>query len=619
MATSNTTPFMQAGDRPYRPVLLFLLSGMSLFVALAGRIQQHASYTPVTLAWLLTMLAFMAACLAIDKRRDDVPPLALNWTTVDTLLIVSAVAIALPLRVAAIGSAPPTMLGDEGAMAMEAVRVLAHQHTDPFATGWGQHPMLWFFLQSYAIRIFGDSVAGVRILSAIVGSATVATTYFLARLLYGRRQAGIAALLLATYHFHIHFSRLAIFNIADPLFGTVVVASLFIGIRTRRAAAFGVMGLMLGLALYFYPGTRLFILLVALSTLIWAIPWARQQGSRMIRKLWLPVLLTCLGVLIAAGPLLQTYAGDPQAFTVRERANTITEPGWIQDQARSTRRTPVAIMLDQVAGAALAFTSYPNADGFYDNQRPLLWGLAAPLMVIGLLLALGRSGDRSYMLPILWFVLAIIFGGVVLKYPPASAHFVTLAPVVCLFIAFAIEWILRMVERRTDGRPHIPRIIATLLVAYLATVSVLGYFRDYLPREALGGPNTHAANALARYLERQPAGTKVWFLGMPRMYYHGFPMLDFLARQVDAADALTLWVMPAPERGRTTIYAVLPEHRPELEATEARYPGGERQTLTWPTEPGPMVYIYRVMPPTVTRCAGIGQGADSRCQPDTLP
>jgi hypothetical protein len=42
------------------------------------------------------------------------------------------------------------------------------------------------------------------------------------------------------------------------------------------------------------------------------------------------------------------------------------------------------------------------------------------------------------------------------------------------------------------------------------------------------------------------------------------------------------------------VYAVLPERRAELEATEARYPGGERQTLTWPTENGPLVYIYRL-------------------------
>jgi hypothetical protein len=146
-------------------------------------------------------------------------------------------------------------------------------------------------------------------------------------------------------------------------------------------------------------------------------------------------------------------------------------------------------------------------------------------------------------------------------------------------------------------RPLGLQLLAAILTLYLATTSVAGYFRDYLPRQQPGGQNTQAANALARYLQQQPPGARVWFLGMPRMYYHGFPLLDFLARQVDAADASTIWVLPRPDPGRTTVYAVLPEHRAELEATAKCYPGGEQQSLHWPTQPDPLVYVYRVDPP----------------------
>jgi hypothetical protein len=55
--------------------------------------------------------------------------------------------------------------------------------------------------------------------SACAGRADRARALLLARYLYDRRTATIAALVLIGYPPHIHYSRLALNNIADPLFG----------------------------------------------------------------------------------------------------------------------------------------------------------------------------------------------------------------------------------------------------------------------------------------------------------------------------------------------------------------------------------------------------------------
>ncbi len=68
----------------------------------------------------------------------------------------------------------------------------------------------------------GGHFFGLRAFSAILGALTIPATYGLARELFDRRTAILAALVLLTFPPHVHYSRLALNNIADPLFGTLV-------------------------------------------------------------------------------------------------------------------------------------------------------------------------------------------------------------------------------------------------------------------------------------------------------------------------------------------------------------------------------------------------------------
>ena len=77
------------------------------------------------------------------------------------------------------------------------------------------------------------------------------------------------------------------------------------------------------------------------------------------------------------------------------------------------------------------------------NVVPLLWGIAAPL-VLGLVLGcprICRSDDiRAHPL-VKPKILSL--ARLLLKYPPAGSHLVTFAPVVCCFLALATEWLGR--------------------------------------------------------------------------------------------------------------------------------------------------------------------------------
>jgi len=577
----------------YRPALALLaVSTACVAATLHLHSAMGASATRPVAVWLIGMAVFLVACRRFDHARDDLPPLNIGWTRRDTFIVASATAIALALRVISLDRAPLTFSGDEGQMAMEAVRVGLGELLDPFATGWLGHPTLWFFLQSFSMNVFGDSVFGVRMISALLGSASIGSTYFFARLLYNRRVAALTAILLATYHFHIHFSRMALNNIADPLFGTLILSFLILGCRTRRFSMFGLTGLLLGLALYFYPGARLFVILVFCLGLLRLIPYLRRAPQARLINPW-PAAFIGAGLVVAAAPLLQTFVRHPQEFMARVTVEGISRH-WLETEMARTGQTALQIFWHQFKHASLAFNSYPDSDPFYDQAhlRPLLWGAAAALMLLGFLCAVFRLRRWAYQVPVLWFCLAVFFGGMMLRLPPGSARYGTLTPVVCLFIALAISQVLQQIEAAmplsTAGRRRsLPiNLAGAAFIAYLSAVSINSYFNDYIPHERLGGVNTHAANALAVYLKEQPAGAKVYFPGPPRMSYRGFATLSFIARDVIGQDVTpTLQIpqtVPPAIADHPTIYAVLPGRRNELSIIKKRYPGGESKTLTWP-------------------------------------
>jgi hypothetical protein len=305
------------------------------------------------------------------------------------------------------------------------------------------------------------------------------------------------------------------------------------------------------------------------------------------------LLLVGAGALVAAAPLLQTFVWDPRAFTLRFEAVGVT-PQWLAEQARRTGQTPAGVLLEQLRRSALAFHVYPDAYGFYDQRQPLLWGAGKLLLPLGLLIALARSRRWAYQIPLAWLLLTVICGGVMFRYTPGSPRFLTLAPVVSLLNALALYGAYRLLLRlRAPARAA--QLACGVALAALCLASPARYFGDYLRHERLGGTVTHAANALGHYLAGQPAGAHLR-LGARTELKADLPLLRFLAPQVSgrnisgplAADA------PPPARGQHMIYAVAPAELDELALIEARYPGGERQALTWLDNAGPPLYVYAV-------------------------
>jgi len=101
--------------------------------------------------------------------------------------------------------------------------VLRGELRNMFVTGWLGHPTLYYFAESVFLWVFGIGPLGARLLPAFIGVLTIPVFYLLARELFDRKLALIAAAILSAYAFHIHFSRIGLNNVLDLLLVSAAV------------------------------------------------------------------------------------------------------------------------------------------------------------------------------------------------------------------------------------------------------------------------------------------------------------------------------------------------------------------------------------------------------------
>ena len=102
-------------------------------------------------------------------------------------------------------------------------------------------PPLFIYTLALCFKLFGPSEVAARLPSELASVASIALLYYLARRLYGRSVAILAAILMALSPFNILFAPTAF---TDPLMVAWVLAALYLAVKGRL----GWCGLALGLA-----------------------------------------------------------------------------------------------------------------------------------------------------------------------------------------------------------------------------------------------------------------------------------------------------------------------------------------------------------------------------------
>jgi hypothetical protein len=556
----------------------------SVFVMFLCRwIPDGESYAIPLLIWLVGLLCYVVPFLVALLRTPWIRPSMTRWEWGGLLLLV---AIAGGLRGIELGSMPYSLGGDEGTQLVAGLDLVRDPIGNPFATGWYSVPTMSFFAYGLVTRVFGATIAGGRVLSVLLGSATVVFTFFLARLMDGRWVGWWSAVMLTVSAYHIHFSRLASNQIGDPLIGTLGLGLLWVGYnageRQRlRDVAWGLAGVVAGLGWYGYFGARWVTIMMALF-LLWRILTDPFFVIRHRRALWLAVL----GGLVALLPLLGWYQAHPSAMTERYNAVSIFASGWLSREQELTGRSAVFLMGQQLWKAFTAFHLTPDPTFWYRPGRPLVDFVTGALLLLGIAVAFLQVRRPIRGLILLWLFSTVLMAWGVTENPPSSQRGVLLAPVISILAAWGLREALKIL-----GFEHPVHLwFASGVLAAILVLNVGFYFAVYIPRRVYGNPTAEIATAIGHYQRDNPhpicapepdglCEGRVYFLGAPSLYWH-FGTLAYLARGVPGEDVL-------PEERPASVvpparFIVTPNRAEDLAWIESSYPHGDRTYLRAP-------------------------------------
>ncbi len=330
---------------------------------------------------------------------------------------------------------------------------------------------LYPYLQSLAVDAFGRNLVGLRLVSAFFGTLTIPALYFLARTLYGRSTALLAALLLATFPPHIHYSRLAFNNVADPLLGTLALAFVARGFRHHRRADYALAGIMLGLTQYFYEGGRL---LYPALVICWLVVHVLQERSANRVIPWRHLGVLAAGALAVALPMYMVIWGDGLGMAPRLAMKGIAP----QNYAAILGSLESSLAhIQHVLKAFAIYAFLPDQSLYYSGQTALVLGFLVPFLFIGLWQML-RRGPRVLLL----CLIGASLGDSLLFFSPWSTGFVVTFPLLMLLVALGLRQtgfvIYRWSRRRYPVRST--RRVATFAALLIATMQVIYYFGPHL-------------------------------------------------------------------------------------------------------------------------------------------
>jgi len=330
----------------------------------------------------------------------------------------------------------------------------------------------WMYpiLQTGSVGLFGLGLGALRLPSAIFGALTIPAVYFLARTLFDRRAALFAALLLATFPPHVHFSRLALNNIADPFFGTLALAFLFRGLKWGRRSDYVIAGVMLGLTQYFYEGGRL--LYPPLLVTVFGISWLLLKRGRA--HLAHAVVGLLVAVLIAA-PFYVTLIESGQTIIPRMNQEGISETEW--NKVVNNYDSPDRVY-QRFVYPFLMYIGVVDLSWFYGGYEPIVLRYFVPAFLLGLAVLIWRWRLLGALALIIW-LLATSAGNIFIRDSAWTPRYIVAFPAVVLLMALGLRHALPLIWP-SEFRPKVRQwAVAALLVVMVGGQTVY-YFGDHL-------------------------------------------------------------------------------------------------------------------------------------------
>ncbi len=370
-------------------------------------------------------------------------------------------------------------------------------------------PYLFPYGQLKTIELFGQNLVGLRAFGAALGVLYVPALYFLARTLFDRKTALLAALCIAVFPPHIQFSRIGISEIAAPLFGVLSFAFLGRGMLRGGRMDYAVGGALLGMTHYFHEGGRLLFTPLAAAWVIGCLLAGRRESSfphespvlsdahgleaetqssdvsrqRFAQRIWNPefrlhlrrALIAVVVLVIVAAPIYYTLIGIDRPLFARMVDNNSGLSGdyWRTLFDGNNFR---AHLENHVLAGFMVYVQQVDNTLFYAGNLGLIIPAVIPFFLLGVFYALWRWRAPGLMLLLGW-IFTTSFGNSFMVDSAGSPRYAMVFPALALAIAVGVRYGGAMLWR-DERRNGLLLVIVGLL---LAVAQVSYYFNDHLP------------------------------------------------------------------------------------------------------------------------------------------
>jgi len=557
--------------------------------------------TAATWTWLFGLVAALtgAALLSPGSWRPHWPGSRARW--LEPALMVVIVLGAIWLRVPDLASIPPNVHGDEGAIGLEARRVLTGQLPAILAIGWFQFPALSFAVDAATMRIFGDNLSGLRMAAAIEGVLSVVVLYLLVRRLWGGRPALLAAAFLAMSAWDIHFSRTGFLNMQSPLVTLLILYFLVRGFQTGRALDWLLCGLAIGMSLEVYYAARLAPVLVAIYV---GFRVLTDRGTLRLRlRAYGPgIALLIFGSVVFLAPMVAVFARDPAYFSAHTNAVMVTNPSNLAHELDAYHVSSLPEVLAIQAQHTLeAFHIRGETSQEYGHPAPLFDFWTGALLAMGALAVLLRPGSARGLLLASWVWLALVLGSVVVTDALYSPRLVIAIPALVLAPALILESAWRGVTR-LSGR--VGTYVFAVPVVVLLGLALQGNVHDYFDVQVVQRQPAGRFTLLSTYAASIAERYRLYVIGSPDWTLN-YETPRFLVPNPDAVDvragplALPLDRIPSSKGVAFLVENGAADFAQRMVTIRTAYPDGLETVLS--ARPGiPTFTSYLVENPVLT-------------------
>ena len=510
-----------------RRLLIFLAVLFSLtatWFAAALEKAGRSDFAPALALWLTAGLALLVAF----AQADDWPTDLRGWLRQnrrEILLVAGVTLLGAVIRFYKLGSIPFVVEGDGGRIGQVALSTARGPMANPFAT-W--ESMGGMYLQGIALSMlaFGRSLFALRLLPAMGGSLAVPALYLLGRRLFGPRVALMAALLLATSHSHVHFSRTVAVSYTQGTFLVPLMLYLLLsGLETRSSLRMAAAAVILSIHFSIYVDSVIFIIYSLVFLMV-----ARVVARALMRGRGPQVA----AFLVAAAIMLlpQTYhaVSHHNEYMGRFHADGAIQSGWLADKTAETGQSPAMILGGRVVHASLALFYFP-AEDFYGTTKSMMHFMTTALFLMGLAFALWRTRDPHFLLVNGYlFAPAVAIGLTAIPPSADSYRMLSALPAAVLLAGVGLEELMRVLTRPGTAGAKVRVGLSSLLLVAISILNLKTYFVDFAGRCRYGGdPQTRFASYLGEYLGSLDPTAEVFLLSDEVFQYGTHGSVDFLS------------------------------------------------------------------------------------------